>query len=187
MNKNEWKSLVMTWQSQEIKNDWAYCTWISEQVCQFRNKLRINKKMQRECEKINHRWFHYDKFANRLGKMLDLGLQRTFTRVLTPTCQESPPSDTCQSSFSWVKLWHAYSLIFPWTIETWHVAKLSSHSLLIFRSNQKTSLLCISITSYHNDVGKSDMTQPVSVQYQNKFVWTKKTIFPDKGPVYNAN
>ena len=96
----------MTWQSQEIKNDWAYCTWISEQVC----------------EKINHRWFHYDKFANRLGKMLDLGLQ--------------------------------------------------NHSLLIFRSNQKTSLLCISITSYHNDVGKTDMTQPVSVQYQNKFVWT---------------
>ena len=76
--------------------------------------------MQRNCEKIDHRWFHYDKFANRFGKMVDLGLQ--------------------------------------------------NHSLLIFRSNKKTSLLCISITSYHNDVGKSDMTQHVSLQYQNKFV-----------------
>ena len=28
--------------------------------------------MQRNCEKINHRWFHYDKFVNRVGKMSDL-------------------------------------------------------------------------------------------------------------------
>ena len=25
---------------------------------------QLNKKMQRNCEKINHRWFHYDKFVN---------------------------------------------------------------------------------------------------------------------------
>ena len=37
--------------------------------------------MQRNCEKINHRWFHYDKFVNRVGKMSDL--QGIFI-ILTP-------------------------------------------------------------------------------------------------------
>ena len=37
--------------------------------------------MQRNCEKINHHWFHYDKFVNRVGKMSDL--QGIFI-ILTP-------------------------------------------------------------------------------------------------------
>ena len=41
----------------------------------------LDKKMQRNCEKINHRWFHYDKFVNRVGKMSDL--QGIFI-ILTP-------------------------------------------------------------------------------------------------------
>ena len=46
--------------------------------------------MQRNCEKINHRWFHYDKFVNRVGKMSDLqgtGLQAVQRNVLKHTLQ----------------------------------------------------------------------------------------------------
>ena len=47
----------------------SYAT-IYENSVQFVYKTK--KKMQRNCEKINHHWFHYDKFVNRVGKMSDL-------------------------------------------------------------------------------------------------------------------
>ena len=82
------------------------CMYIHQNVIHMFQIIYDNKKMQRNCEKINHRWFHYDWFVNRVGKMRS----RSTRNLYHFWHQESQPATalhTCQSLFLWV-VWYAY-------------------------------------------------------------------------------